>query len=70
MADERDDPVPTEDPRQTGVSEQNAEEGPHPGAEPGAAKPADSGDSPDAPDISDDEEGDAGQATGNPRAAG
>ena len=32
MADERDDPVPTEDPRQTGVSEQNAEEGPHPGS--------------------------------------
>jgi hypothetical protein len=70
MADERDDPVPTEDPRQTGVSEQNAEEGPHPGAGPGAAKPGDSGDSPDAPDTSHDEEGDAGQATGNPKAAG
>jgi hypothetical protein len=70
MADERDDPVPTEDPRQTGVSDQNAEEGPHPGAGSGSEKPGDSGDSPAAPDISDDEEGDAGQATGNPRAAG
>jgi hypothetical protein len=70
MADERDDPVPTEDPRQTGVSEQNAEEGPHPDAGPGSAKPGDSGPSPDAPDTSHDEEGDPGQATGNPNAAG
>jgi hypothetical protein len=70
MADDRDDPVPTEDPRQTGVSEQNAEEGPHPGAEPGSAKPGDSGKSPDAPGTSHDEEGDSGQATGNPRSAG
>ena len=38
MAEERDDPVPTEDPRQTGVSEQNAEEGPHPDAGPGSAE--------------------------------
>ena len=29
MADERDDPTPTEDPRQKDVSGQNAEEGPH-----------------------------------------
>jgi hypothetical protein len=70
MADERDDPVPTDDPRQTGVSEQNAEEGPHPGAGPGSAEPGDRGPSPDAPDTSHDEEGDAGQATGNPDAAG
>ena len=70
MADERDDSVPTEDPRQTGVSGQNAEEGPHPGAEPGASKPGDTGPSPDAPDTSHDEEGDPGQATGNPNAAG
>jgi hypothetical protein len=70
MADEHDDSVPTEDPRQTAVSGQNAEEGPHPGAGPGASKPGDSGPSPDAPGTSHDEEGDAGQATGNPRAAG
>ena len=70
MADERDDPVPTEDPRQSGVSAQNAEEGPHPGASPGSAEPGDSGPSPEAPDTSHDEEGDAGQATGNPNAAG
>jgi hypothetical protein len=70
MADEHDDSVPTEDPRQTGVSGQNAEEGPHPGAGPGASKPGDSGPSPDAPATSHDEEGDPGQATGNPDAAG
>ena len=70
MADEHDDPVPTEDPRQTGVSEQNAEEGPHPGAGPDSAQPGDSGPSPDAPDTSHEEEGDSGQATGNPRSAG
>lgn len=70
MADERDDPFPTEDPRQTGVSEQNAEEGPDPGAGPRSAEPGDSGPSPDAPDTSHDEEGDSGQATGNPKAAG
>jgi hypothetical protein len=52
------------------VSGQNAEEGPHPGAGPGASKPGDSGPSPDAPDTSHDEEGDSGQATGNRRAAG
>jgi hypothetical protein len=70
MADEHDDSVPTEDPRQTGVSGQNAEEGPHPGAGPGASKPGDSGPSPDAPDTSHEQEGDSGQATGNRRAAG
>jgi hypothetical protein len=70
MADERDDAVPTEDPREAGVSGQNAEEGPHPEAGPGASKPGDSGPSPDAPDTSRDEDGDSGQATGNPRAAG
>ena len=43
MAEERDDPVPTEDPRRTGVSEQNAEEGPHPDAGPGSAEPATAG---------------------------
>ena len=38
MADERDDPVPTEDPRETGVSDQNAEEGPYPAAGPGSGR--------------------------------
>jgi hypothetical protein len=70
MADERDDPVPTEDPRETGVSDQNAEEGPHPAAGPGSADPGDTGPSPDAPGTSHDEEGEPGQATGNPNAAG
>jgi hypothetical protein len=70
MADERDDDAPTEDPRQKDVSGQNAEEGPEAATGPGSAKPGDSGDSPDAPGTSDDAEGDAGQATGNPRAAG
>lgn len=70
MADEREDPVPTDDPRRGGVSEQNAEEAPHPGAGPSSAEPGDSGPSPDAPDTSHDEEGDSGQATGNPNAAG
>ena len=70
MADERDDPAPTEDPRETGVSEQNAEEGPHPGAGPGSTEPGDSGPSPDAPGTSHAAEGEPGQATGNPKAAG
>ena len=70
MADERDDPVPTDDPRQTGVSDQNAEEGPHPGAGSGSAAPGDGGPAPQAPDTSHEEEGGAGQATGNPNAAG
>ena len=69
MADERDDPVPTDDPRHTEMSDQNAEET-HPGATPGTGEPADSGPSPDAPSTSHEQEGDAGQATGNPDAAG
>ena len=70
MADERDDPIPTEDPRQKDVSGQNAEEGPDATTGPGSAKPDDSAESPNVPGTSDDEDGDAGQATGNPRAAG
>jgi hypothetical protein len=68
MSEER-DPFPTEDPREKGVSDQNAEENPEPATshEGGAA---DSGPSPDAPDTSHEDEGDPGQATGNPRAAG
>ena len=69
MAEERDDPVPTEDPRQTEASDQNAEEG-QPGASPGAGEPGDRGPSPDAPGTSHEQEGDPGQATGNPNAAG
>ena len=68
MAEERDDPVPTEDPRRTGVSEQNAEEGPHPDAGPGSAEAGDSGPSPDAPGTSHDHEDGHEQATGNPKA--
>lgn len=68
MAEERDDPVPTEDPRRTGVSEQNAEEGPHPDAGPASAEAGDSRSSPDAPDTSHDDEGGPEQATGNPKA--
>jgi hypothetical protein len=69
MADERDDPVPTDDPRHTEKSDQNAEES-HPGAAPDTSDPGDSGPSPDAPSTSHEQEGDAGQATGNPDAAG
>jgi hypothetical protein len=53
MSEER-DPFPTEDPREKGESDQNAEESP----------------SPDAPDTSHEDEGDPDQATGNPRSAG
>ena len=69
MADERDDPVPTDDPRHTETSDQNAEDT-HPGAAPGTGEPGDRGPSPDAPSTSHEQEGDAGQATGNPDAAG
>jgi hypothetical protein len=65
MAEER-DPFPTEDPREKGASDQNTEEQQ---AE-GQGRPADAGPSPDAPDTSHEDEGDAGQATGNPDAAG
>jgi hypothetical protein len=69
MAEERDDPVPTDDPRDTETSDQNAEET-HPGGAPSSAEPADGGASPDAPSTSHEQEGDPGQATGNPDAAG
>jgi hypothetical protein len=69
MAEERDDPVPTDDPRQTATSDQNAEES-HPGASPATREPGDGGRSSDAPSTSHEQEGDAGQATGNPDAAG
>jgi hypothetical protein len=67
MSEER-DPFPTEDPREKGVSDQNAEENPGEGSPP-ESRP-DRGRSPDAPGTSHDEEGDPGQATGNPGAAG
>jgi hypothetical protein len=69
MAEERDDPVPTEDPRQSDTSDQNTEES-QPGTSPSAGRPGDDGPSPDAPSTSHEQEGDAGQATGNPHAAG
>ena len=69
MAEERDDPVPTDDPRQTETSDQNAEDS-HPGTSPAAGRAGDGAPSPDAPDTSHEQEGDPGQATGNPRAAG
>jgi hypothetical protein len=69
MAEERDDPVPTDDPRHTETSDQNAEES-HAGSAPGRGDSGDSGPSPDAPGTSHEQEGDAGQATGNPDAAG
>jgi hypothetical protein len=69
MAEERDDPVPTEDPRQSDTSDQNTEES-QPGTSPSAGRPGDAGPSPDAPSTSHEQEGDAGQATGNPHAAG
>jgi hypothetical protein len=69
MAEEREDPVPTDDPRHSETSDQNAEES-HPGSAPGAGEPGDEGRSPDAPSTSHEQEGDAGQATGNPDAAG
>jgi hypothetical protein len=53
MSEER-DPFPTEDPREKGESDQNAEESP----------------STDAADTSHEDEGDAGEATGNPRSEG
>ncbi|HEX7299493.1 MAG TPA: hypothetical protein VF257_10835 [Solirubrobacteraceae bacterium] len=68
MADDRDSP-PSEDPRETASSDQNAEENPA-GATPREGRPADRGPSPDAPATSHEDEGGPGQATGNPRAAG
>jgi hypothetical protein len=69
MAQERKDPVPTDDPRDAETSDQNAEES-HPCAGRSAGDPDDGGRSPDAPDTSHEQDGDAGQATGNPDAAG
>ena len=68
MAEER-EPFPTEDPRETCASDQNAEENPA-GTTPREGRPADRCPSPDAPDTSHEEESDPGKATGNPRAAG
>ena len=62
MAEERDDPVPTDDPRQTETSDQNAGES-HPGTSPGTDEAGDGGPAPDAPSTSHEQEGDAGQAT-------
>ena len=61
-------PSPPKTRARPSVSEQNAEEGPHPDAGPGSAEAGDSRPSPDAPGTSHEEEGDPGQATGNPKA--
>ena len=70
-ANEReDDAVPTEDPRQTGVSDQLPEESPE---GQGAGDGGRANDAPEAPDTSPDGDGpedDPGKATGNPGAAG
>jgi hypothetical protein len=68
MAEER-EPFPTEDPRETGASDQNTEENPA-ATNPREGGPADDGPSPDAPDTSHEEDSEPDQATGNPRAAG
>ena len=71
MADQSERPEPdhAEDPRKTGVSDQQPEEAP------GEQVPRESGarggsDAGGAPGTSPEEEGRPGQATGNPRAAG
>jgi hypothetical protein len=69
MGSEEDDPTPTEDPRKLGESDQNAEEGHESTARRQGGRDGDEG-TPDAPDTSHEREGDAGQATGNPDAAG
>ncbi|MEA2250795.1 MAG: hypothetical protein QOC78_2947 [Solirubrobacteraceae bacterium] len=66
--DER-DPNPTDDPRRTGTSDQNAEEGPAELA-PRESDGDDRGAASRAPGTSHPQEGDPGQATGNPDAAG
>jgi hypothetical protein len=71
MAEER-DPVPTEDPRETGMGDQMPEENPKgQGAEGGERQGPESGagDS-DAPGTSKPGERDPRKATGNPDAAG
>ena len=68
MADERDDPARRR-PADTETSDAEREEGTHPGRR-RLGEPGDSGPSPDAPSTSHEQEGDAGQATGNPEAAG
>ena len=73
MSDQRDDDaVPTEDPRQTGASDQLPEENPG-GQDAGSGeRQKQTTDNPDAPDSSRDDgpENDPGKATGNPRRAG
>ena len=69
MAEERKDPVPDDDPRDAETSDQNAEES-HPGAGRAPASRATAAHRPTRPTPSHEQEGDAGQATGNPDAAG
>ena len=70
MGSEERDPTPTEDPRTLGESDQNAEEGHDEAGTGREGGRADDQGTPDAPDTSHEREGDAGQATGNPDAAG
>jgi hypothetical protein len=63
MSEER-APFPTEDPREKGTSDQNAEEHPA-GTTPREDEPGDGGDSQDAPSTSHEDEGDPEQATGS-----
>ncbi|MGZ4269410.1 MAG: hypothetical protein ACXVFN_04330 [Solirubrobacteraceae bacterium] len=64
-----DSAMPEDDPRTMGTGDQQPEE--QPGGGDGREQgPQSATDNPDAPDTSADEEGDAGQATGNPGAAG
>jgi hypothetical protein len=68
---EEDPAVPTDDPRDTGTGAGYAEEHPKEVADdPEGRDPERDAQEPDAPSVSSDEEGDAGQATGNPDAAG
>jgi hypothetical protein len=72
MAEER-EPFPTDDPRQTGMSDQLPEEQAEgQGAGEGVTQGPESGtENVPAPDTSEsEEESDPGRATGNPKAAG
>jgi hypothetical protein len=73
MSDPRDDDAtPTEDPRQTGASDQLPEENPEGQGAGSDERQQRTTDNPDAPAASSGEgpEGDPGKATGNPRSAG
>jgi hypothetical protein len=68
MTDQADEPDFSEDPRDRDTGAGYPEEQPG-GANPGVERGEPKGDD-DAPDTAGDQDGDAGQATGNPDAAG